>query len=751
LGIDASNNNLTTDDRKFILGEGGTVTAKQMTETGNWIPVATNAQGVVVGAGTPGAIQYEMFIPVSELDTNFTNTSTIKFFMSRTHSASNPDVESYYPQGLINTTDATLWQSVLLSETPQYTYINNTTTPDYTVTGLDPFTWYQHKFVTINGTLESSAVNHVAITLDTPSYSISGYIVDIFGNFISNATVYAQDGYVSEMNTSNTSGYYSGVHFHNDTYNIYANATGYALNYTTVTVAGANLTNVNVTLTPLQIIPPDPTNLTNVTYNHGVGFNWTVGSGNVTDSYNVSYNGTWYNVTTNTFINKTVGAHGTAEIFVYAYNSTENGALSAGYLTDNVTVPNNAPVLTGIPDSNTNEDIPINDAFDLDTYYSDADGDSPSYSVQSNNQTGNITPSIDGNNVVSYSLAANWFGVAEIVYKVEDGYGGNDTDTVLVIVSSVNDPPVLQPIGPQNVNEGQTVTIEVAATDVETPEVDLDFTCNRTDLFTDFSINGGWTEWVTNYSQAGVYHVLFTVSDGTDSDNETVVITVTDIPFAIDSYWNNQTGNSLSLSIDTGTTVAFGVTTNRTANTTWYNHGVFAETDTNTTQANYTATFASAGTFYINASATDGIDQTANTTFTVEVSVPAVYYDVSGYVFDMNATAISGATVSNNQTAGTNVTNVSGYYILSLENGSVLITASASGYVSNTTVATVSGDTANQNITLVAFDYTNELIYNKLIELESDIEDLKSIIWVAPLLAAVVVISVIRKKIEEHE
>ena len=717
IGIDASNNNLSTDDRKFILNEGGTVTAKRWSGSA-WLPEATNAQGVVVGGGTPGAIQYEMFIPVSELDTNFTNSSTVKFFMSRTHTASNPDVESYYPQTLINTTDATPWQSVLLSSEALYTYINNTTTSSYTVTGLDPFTWYQHRFTTINGSQESSSVNSADITLDTPSYTISGYIKDSFGDPIANADVWGENGYPLEHNVSNASGYYIGIHFHNGTYDIYANATGYALNYTTAIVAGANLTNVNVTLTPLQIIPPNPTTLTNFTYNHGVGFNWTVGSGNFTDSYNVSYNGTWYNETTSTFINKTVGAHGTAEIIVYAYNSTENGALSVGYLTDNVTVPNNAPVLTGVPDSNTNEDVPINDAFDLDTHYSDVDGDSPSYSVYSNNQTGNVTPSIDGNNVVSYSLAANWYGAAEIVYKVEDGYGANDTDNVVVTVSSVNDAPVLQPIGPQNVNEGQTVTIEVAATDVETPEVDLDFTCNRTDLFTDFSINGGWTEWVTNYSQAGVYHVLFTVSDGTDSDNETVVITVTDIPLTIDSYWNNQTGSSLSLSVDTGTTVAFGVTTNRTANTTWYNHSILAETDNDTTQANYTATFLSAGTFYINASATDGIDQTANTTFTVEVSVPAVYYNVSGYVFDTNATAISGATVSNNQTAGINVTNVSGYYVLSLENGSVLITATASGYAINSTVATVSGDTPNQNITLTTFEMTDLMLWEKLLEIE---------------------------------
>ena len=247
VGIDASNNNLTTDDRKFILKEGGTVTAKRWSGSA-WNPVATTATGVVVGGGTAGAIQYEMFIPVSEFDTNFTNGSTVKFFMSRTHTASNPDVESYYPQTLQNDTDATLWQSVLLSSEPQYTYIDNTTISEYTVTGLDPFTWYQHQFTAINGSQETTGTNSVDITLDTPSYTISGYIKDSSGNPIANVDVWGENGYPLEHNVSNASGYYIGTHFHNGTYTIYANATNTIQNSIPITVSGANLTNQNITL-----------------------------------------------------------------------------------------------------------------------------------------------------------------------------------------------------------------------------------------------------------------------------------------------------------------------------------------------------------------------------------------------------------------------------------------------------------------------------------------------------------------------
>ena len=94
------------------------------------------------------------------------------------------------------------------------------------------------------------------------------------------------------------------------------------------------------------------------------------------------------------------------------------------------------------------------------------------------------------------------------------------------------------------------------------------------------------------------------------------------VPYiTIDSYWNNQTGESLSLSIVPGSTVEFGVTTSSIAdNISWYNGSVFLENDTATSQGNLTHQFNSAGVYYINVHAEDAYDTTANTTFTVTVA-----------------------------------------------------------------------------------------------------------------------------------
>jgi PGF-CTERM protein len=103
-------------------------------------------------------------------------------------------------------------------------------------------------------------------------------------------------------------------------------------------------------------IPPNPTNLTNATGSDWVNYTWQAGSegagdlpdaggnstpavfgmGNVTDSYNVSVNGTWHNGTTNTPINETVGSGEWVNITVWAWNASGTGTLSAGCVSDYV-------------------------------------------------------------------------------------------------------------------------------------------------------------------------------------------------------------------------------------------------------------------------------------------------------------------------------------------------------------------------------------------------------------------------------
>ena len=101
---------------------------------------------------------------------------------------------------------------------------------------------------------------------------------------------------------------------------------------------------------PETFTPPDPVNLQHTTGNYWVNYTWEAGSGNVTDSYNVSINGTWTNGTTNTYAYTETDPEGWVNITVFAYNNT--GQLSQGSLSDSIQV---VPAPTPTATSTTSE------------------------------------------------------------------------------------------------------------------------------------------------------------------------------------------------------------------------------------------------------------------------------------------------------------------------------------------------------------------------------------------------------------
>ncbi len=87
-----------------------------------------------------------------------------------------------------------------------------------------------------------------------------------------------------------------------------------------------------------------------------------------------------------------------------------------------------------------------------------------------------------------------------------------------------NNPPQIEAIADRSVDEGQTVFIDVNATDLDSDT--LTYSCNST-LFT-FDAVTGEAEWTTQSGDAGTYFVDFGVSDGYSADNVTVKVTVED-------------------------------------------------------------------------------------------------------------------------------------------------------------------------------------------------------------------------------
>jgi len=111
-------------------------------------------------------------------------------------------------------------------------------------------------------------------------------------------------------------------------------------------------------------------------------------------------------------------------------------------------------------------------------------------------------------------------------FKADDKRGGVSTTSVNIDVIN-NRPPVLDPIGDKDVEEGKLLTFTIRATDPEGdaltfPEPDLPDGAE----FTDSGDNTASFTWTPIHEQIGEHEVTFTVSDGELEDSETIIITV---------------------------------------------------------------------------------------------------------------------------------------------------------------------------------------------------------------------------------
>jgi hypothetical protein len=254
-------------------------------------------------------------------------------------------------------------------------------------------------------------------------------------------------------------------------------------------------------------VPPVPTNLQNTTGNFWVNHTWQAGSGNTTDSYNVSINGTWYNGTTNTYYNNLVGPHGWSNITVWAYNLSGTGSLSAGSVSQNTQAPNNPPAQNPIG----NKNVTAGDLLTFTVSATDADTDTITYGT---NATTGILNATTG--VYSWQTSSSDAGVYVWYFNSIDNYGGVASETITVTVNNVplsitSSSPVSDPVTTQGT--------------LQTFSVNLNRTANVTWYMNSIAIQTNSSVTSASYTNstagAGVYNVTLIASDGIDTVSKT--------------------------------------------------------------------------------------------------------------------------------------------------------------------------------------------------------------------------------------
>ena len=215
-----------------------------------------------------------------------------------------------------------------------------------------------------------------------------------------------------------------------------------------------------------------------------------------------------------TFIHN--GSATTSDSFTYKVN---DGTLDGNTVTVSITINpvsppppppppppvSYPPVATAAP-VNTAEDTPVSGAVTA----TDVNGDALTFSKVSDPAHGTVT--VNANGTYTYTPANNYNGTDSFMVMVSDGHGGQNTATVNVTVTPVNDPPVATAL-PVTTLEDKPVNRTVTATDVDGDALTFSKASNPVHGTVTVNASGTYT-----YSPAADYFgadsFTVTVSDG---------------------------------------------------------------------------------------------------------------------------------------------------------------------------------------------------------------------------------------------
>jgi hypothetical protein len=182
---------------------------------------------------------------------------------------------------------------------------------------------------------------------------------------------------------------------------------------------------------------------------------------------------------------------------------------------------------------------------------------------------GNLAAGITAMRLDFYSVSA----FDALFHDDWDNCNGNDCDgaaaaflspriyEVDAYFVSANQPPVLAAIGNRTVNEAATLTFTVSATDPDSGN--LAYSASNLPSGATFDPASRTFSWTPGYDQAGSYPgVVFTVSDGSATDSETITIAVSDVNRApvLAAIGNQSVNEAATLSFTVSATDADGDT-----------------------------------------------------------------------------------------------------------------------------------------------------------------------------------------------
>lgn len=219
------------------------------------------------------------------------------------------------------------------------------------------------------------------------------------------------------------------------------------------------------------------------------------------------------------------------------YNTVLSDEVSVSIFTTEPPVvdPNNAPVLSGLPDQTLYANTGFNgNLFDVDNFATDADSDSLSFTVTGESNTAVVDCGLDSSNNVDCQVMANQLGCSVVEITVSDGED-TDTDSFEVCVEvdpNANDAPVLSGLPDQTLYENSGFNNNLFDLDNFASDANNDALSFSITGQTDTSVVTCGIDSSNNVdcqviaNQLGCSVVEVTVSDGEDVDMDSFEVCV---------------------------------------------------------------------------------------------------------------------------------------------------------------------------------------------------------------------------------
>jgi PGF-pre-PGF domain-containing protein len=427
-----------------------------------------------------------------------------------------------------------------------------------------------------------------------------------------------------------------------------------------------------------------PESFTNTTGNFWVNHSWSAGTGDVTDFYNMSYDGGWQNSTLTYFNHTGLSAHAWSNITVYAYNATYS--MLSAEASDNVQIPNNEIGILNVTNITTGVGASIN--FDIN--FTDADGDTPTFDCNQSSLFDSFNTSTGEG---SWNIGLDEDGTYYVEFNVSDGYGSIDSQVMTITVEPISAPESFtNNTGNFWVNHSWNAGTGQIVTDSYNVSYNVSWLNGTTNSFNHTGLYAHAWSNITVYAYNATYSSL---SDGINDsvqvpNNEISILNATDI----------TTSEGEAINFDINFTDVDGDTATFDCN----QSSLFDDFNTSTGEGSWDIGFSDAGTYYVEFNVSDGYGSVDSQVMTITVADTSTIYVGSGS--DCDFTTIQAAVNAANSgntiivTDGTYNENVDVNKTVTLrsENGSATTNVNASDsldYVFNVTVSNVTIDGFN--------------------------------------------------------